>query len=249
MAFNGHKTIMLQKQYLYVKASKGFQLVGTSTERIWTNTGYYRFLVENVAKSIGNSYVTIDYDNTDTEFLAYCSDLFLEEVQNSVVAAVENINDSLDDFADQNHDDIGNLASGLATLIDTLAKDSNLTNILSGLLGIATPSSSINILSYVGKIKEALVGNINPGSTSNIYNLVAGFKQGLHMEFGQFQSLNNGSFSPSSSGATYIIQAKQGVTVSAVSGSFMICDSFGNFEYCSSDFVIPVTGVYSVRKF
>ena len=49
MAFDANKTLLLEKQYLYVRASKGFVLEGTSTERIWTNTGYYRFLVSNVA--------------------------------------------------------------------------------------------------------------------------------------------------------------------------------------------------------
>lgn len=122
MAFDAQKTILLEKQYLYVRASKGFVLEGTSTERIWTNTGYYRFLVSNVASSLGNSYVTIHFDSSDNDFIAYCSDLFMEEIQNSVTTAVENIETALDDFAQTNHDDIDTLSSGLSSAMQIVTK-------------------------------------------------------------------------------------------------------------------------------
>ena len=123
MAINTSTTILLEKQYLYVRASKGFYLEGTSTERIWTNTGYYRFLVSNVAKTLGNSYVTIHYDSSDTDFVAYCSDLFLEELQNSVTVAVENIQSALEDFADDNHTDIDTLSTNLGLALQSLHND------------------------------------------------------------------------------------------------------------------------------
>ena len=117
------KTILLEKQYLYVRASKGFILKGTSTERIWTNTGYYRFLVDNVAKSLGNSYVDVIYDSDDTDFIAYCSDLFMEEIQNTVVVAVENMQSVLEDFKEQNHEDITDLSEGLSGALEIIASE------------------------------------------------------------------------------------------------------------------------------
>lgn len=123
MAINTSKTLLLEKQYLYVRASKGFYLEGTSTERIWTNTGYYRFLVDNVASSIGNSYVTIHYDSADTDFIAYCSDLFLEELQNSVVVAIENLETELSNFSDRNHSDIESFEQGVSGALQTIHGD------------------------------------------------------------------------------------------------------------------------------
>ena len=123
MAFDAEKTILLEKQYLYVRASKGFVLEGTSTERIWTNTGYYRFLVANVASSLGNSYVTIHYDASDIDFIAYCSDLFMEEIQNSVTTAVENIEAVLNNFAEQNHEDVDTLSTGLSNALQIVVRE------------------------------------------------------------------------------------------------------------------------------
>lgn len=114
------KVIMLEKQYMYVKASKGFQLKGTSTEVIPTNTGFYRFLVSNVAEALGNSYVTVIYDDTDTEFIAYCTDLFLEEIQNTIVVAVENIQSAVQGFASTNHQDITDFATGVSGALQLL---------------------------------------------------------------------------------------------------------------------------------
>lgn len=106
MAFDTKKTILLEKQYFYVKAQKGFKLRGTSTEIIPTNTGFYRFLVSNLTFALGNSYIDVFYDSTDMTFQAYCSDLFMENVQNTVTVAVENMNVDLAHFAEQNHSDI-----------------------------------------------------------------------------------------------------------------------------------------------
>lgn len=127
MSFDVKKTILLEKQYLYVRASKGFQLEGMSTERIWTNTGYYRFLVSNVASALGNSYVNIWYDSTDVDFIAYCSDLFMEELQNSVVVAIENIQSYLENFAETNHNDIDGLSTNLANALTQLYEEVHYT--------------------------------------------------------------------------------------------------------------------------
>ena len=130
MALNASKTILLEKQYLYVKASKGFQLEGTNIEKIWVNTGYYRFLVDNVAKALSNSYVNVLYDSTDIDFIAYCSDLFMEEIQNSVVTAVENLETYLQQFAQQNHEDISDLSEGLSSALQILVNKGLLSDFL-----------------------------------------------------------------------------------------------------------------------
>ena len=135
MSFDVKKTILLEKQYLYVRASKGFQLEGMSTERIWTNTGYYRFLVSNVADALGNSYVNIWYDSSDVDFIAYCSDLFMEELQNSIVVAIENIQTYLENFADTNHDDIETFSENVGTALGQLYDEVHYTrNSLSTLI-------------------------------------------------------------------------------------------------------------------
>ena len=71
MSVDSKKTILLEKTYLYVRASLGFQLEGTSTEKIPTNNGFYRFFVDNLQKAIGNSYVNILYDSQDLT-LQFC---------------------------------------------------------------------------------------------------------------------------------------------------------------------------------
>ena len=152
MALNASKTILLEKQYLYVKASKGFQLEGTNIEKIWVNTGYYRFLVDNVAKAHSNNYVNILYDSSDIDFIAYCSDLFMEEIQNSVVTAVENLETYLQQFAQQNHDDIIDLSQGLSGALQILSQ--NTSNVFDGfhLDGIVMAAEfTINTMS-VGQI-------------------------------------------------------------------------------------------------
>ena len=172
MAINTTKTIMLEKQYLYIRASKGFYLEGVSTEEIWSQTGYYRFLTENVAKALGNSYVIVHYDSSDLDFHAECSDLFLEEIQNSVTVAVENIQSVLEDFADANHDDIETLSRNLGTALNLLAKDSSLgelPKISTALVGTQDGSATRNLF-------KALVGNFNnlPDGTSILDALMGG---------------------------------------------------------------------------
>ena len=149
MSFDASKTIMLEKQYLYVKASMGFVLEGTNTERIWTNTGYYRFLVDNVAKALSNSYITIHYDSNDTEFIAYCSDLFMEEIQNTITTAVENLESYVQQFAEQNHEDFGDvqetledLSEGLSGALQVLANNTLLSEFLPVTTSIVTLSSN-----------------------------------------------------------------------------------------------------------
>lgn len=120
MAFDAKKNILLEKQYFYVKAQKGFKLQGTSTEIIPTNTGFYRFLVANLTFALGNSYIDVIYDSTDMTFQAYCSDLFMENVQNTVTVAVENMNVDLAHFAQQNHADITLFATQVGEDMGTL---------------------------------------------------------------------------------------------------------------------------------
>lgn len=120
MAFDIKKTILLEKQYFYVKAQKGFKLQGTSSEIIPTNTGFYRFLVSNLTFALGNSYIDVIYDSTDMTFQAYCSDLFMENVQNTVTVAVENMNVDLAHFAEQNHSDITLFATQVGEDMGTL---------------------------------------------------------------------------------------------------------------------------------
>ena len=127
MALTSKKKLMLEKQYLYVKASMGFQLEGMNVEKVWVNTGYYRFLVDNVAKALSNSYINIWYDPSDIDFIAYCSDLFMEEIQNTVVTAVENLETYLQQFAQQNHEDfedvqetLDDLNTGLSGALQTI---------------------------------------------------------------------------------------------------------------------------------
>ena len=95
MAFDSKKTILLEKTYLYVRASLGFQLEGTSTEKIPTNNGFYRFFVDNLQKSIGNSYVNILYDSQDLTLQCFCSDLYMDELMSSDSSAIEDVVEEL----------------------------------------------------------------------------------------------------------------------------------------------------------
>lgn len=91
MAFDSKKTILLEKTYLYVRASLGFQLEGTSTEKIPTNNGFYRFFVDNLQKAIGNSYVNILYDSQDLTLQCFCSELYMDELMSSDSSAIEDV--------------------------------------------------------------------------------------------------------------------------------------------------------------
>lgn len=95
MAFDSKKTILLEKTYLYVRASLGFQLEGTSTEKIPTNNGFYRFFVDNLQKAIGNSYVNILYDSQDLTLQCFCSDLYMDELMSSDSSAIEDVVEEL----------------------------------------------------------------------------------------------------------------------------------------------------------
>lgn len=91
MDFDAHKTVLLEKKYLYVRATKGFQIEGTSTFRLPVQTGYYRFFVDNLQRAIGNAYVTISYYLDDFSFYVSCDDTYMDEVQSSPVVAVESL--------------------------------------------------------------------------------------------------------------------------------------------------------------
>ena len=91
MSVDSKKTILLEKKYLYVRASLGFQLEGTSTEIIPTNNGFYRFYIDNLSKALGNSYVNILYDSNDLTFQSFCSDLYMDELMSSDSSAIEDV--------------------------------------------------------------------------------------------------------------------------------------------------------------
>lgn len=95
MSFDSKKTILLEKKYLYVRASLGFQLEGTSTEIIPTNNGFYRFYVDNLSKALGNSYVNILYDSQDLTLQCFCSDLYMDELMSSDSSAIEDVVEEL----------------------------------------------------------------------------------------------------------------------------------------------------------
>lgn len=145
------KTILLEKKYLYVRAQKGFQLTGVSTETFPIQTGFYLFHVENVAQTLGNSYVDITYQDDDLSFDAYCSDLYLNEVQSSPVVAVENLEDVV--------------TAGFTGLSDAMsAQNQNLVNILSSLSDSGSTSFEKLVL-----INDALR---NPPEKASLYNLI-----------------------------------------------------------------------------
>lgn len=95
MSFDSKKTILLEKTYFYVRASLGFQLEGTSTEKIPTNNGFYRFFVDNLQKAIGNSYVNVLYDSQDLTLQCFCSDLYMDELMSSDSSAIEDVVEEL----------------------------------------------------------------------------------------------------------------------------------------------------------
>ena len=243
MAINTSKTILLEKQYLYVRASKGFYLEGTSTEKIWTNVGYYRFLTANVAAALGNSYVTIHYDSSDADFVAYCSDLFLEELQNSVTVAVENIQSVLEDFAETNHEDIDTLSSGLSASMELLVGDSGTQKkLLAGLMGNTTGSSSNNIYTKVS----------NLFSNQNFYSLMSALGLATtYLKFlaeGEYLGVGNPA-----KGTPYNFYVEQGAYVkfTALTSPILIIDSFGNSEVVKAtnamySYYFPKSGFYRI---
>lgn len=178
MAFDAKKNILLEKQYFYVKAQKGFKLQGTSTEIIPTNTGFYRFLVANLTFALGNSYIDVIYDSTDMTFQAYCSDLFMENVQNTVTVAVENMNVDLAHFAEQNHSDItlfatqvgedmGTLGNGISAGLKQVDDDVNANSVTAHEDAQAIKEAVDNIdLSPVTAFKDANHADISELGTS-----------------------------------------------------------------------------------
>lgn len=95
MSFDSKKVILLEKKYLYVRASLGFQLEGTSKEIIPTNNGFYRFYVDNLSKALGNSYVNVLYDSSDLTFQCFCSELYMDELMSSDSSAIEDVVEEL----------------------------------------------------------------------------------------------------------------------------------------------------------
>lgn len=119
MAFDSKKTILLEKTYLYVRASLGFQLEGTSTEKIPTNNGFYRFFVDNLQKAIGNSYVNILYDSQDLTLQCFCSDLYMDELMSSDSSAIEDVVEELK----KNNSTILEFESGVSSALSANHED------------------------------------------------------------------------------------------------------------------------------
>lgn len=131
MAFDSKKTILLEKTYLYVRASLGFQLEGTSTEKIPTNNGFYRFFVDNLQKAIGNSYVNILYDSQDLTLQCFCSDLYMDELMSSDSSAIEDVVEELK----KNTSTILEFESGVSSALDSNHQDNVVLN--TSLMGIS----------------------------------------------------------------------------------------------------------------
>lgn len=143
MAFDSKKTILLEKTYLYVRASLGFQLEGTSTEKIPTNNGFYRFFVDNLQKAIGNSYVNILYDSKDLSFQSFCSDLYMDELMSSDSSAIEDVvlelqnnTSKIAEFENgvsaalsSNHEDNVAVQTAISSIDELLYKNSNYSDL------------------------------------------------------------------------------------------------------------------------
>lgn len=119
MSVDSKKTILLEKKYLYVRASLGFQLEGTSTEIIPTNNGFYRFYIDNLSKALGNSYVNILYDSKDLAFQSFCSDLYMDELMSSDSSAIEDVVLELQN----NTNKIGEFESGVSSAFQSNHED------------------------------------------------------------------------------------------------------------------------------
>lgn len=119
MSVDSKKTILLEKKYLYVRASLGFQLEGTSTEIIPTNNGFYRFYIDNLSKALGNSYVNIIYDSSDLSFQSFCSDLYMDELMSSDSSAIEDVVEELKN----NTLKIGEFENGVSSALQSNHED------------------------------------------------------------------------------------------------------------------------------
>lgn len=119
MSFDSKKTILLEKKYLYVRASLGFQLEGVSTEKIPTNNGFYRFYVDNLSKALGNSYVNILYDSQDLTLQCFCSDLYMDELMSSDSSAIEDVVEELKN----NTSTILEFETGVSSALDSNHQD------------------------------------------------------------------------------------------------------------------------------
>lgn len=145
MAFDSKKTILLEKTYLYVRASLGFQLEGTSTEKIPTNNGFYRFFVDNLQKAIGNSYVNILYDSQDLTLQCFCSDLYMDELMSSDSSAIEDVVAELKN----NTSTIVEFENGVSSALASNHEDN---------VAVQTAISSINELLYKNPNYSDLTG-------------------------------------------------------------------------------------------
>lgn len=220
MALSAKKTVMLEKQYLYVKASMGFQLEGTNIEKIWVNTGYYRFLVDNVAKALSNSYINIWYDPNDIDFIAYCSDLFMEEIQNSVVTAVENLETYLQQFAQQNHDDFGEVQDTIDELSEGLSSALQLLVSKGMLFSFDKVDSFVKIISDNFSYSTGLLGSMDVGERKTVAFL--GF-EGLYPSYGS----DNGA-------VKFCGGFNFGMSLSDSSKSYLICFCGGGVAFLDS---------------
>lgn len=144
MAFDSKKTILLEKTYLYVRASLGFQLEGTSTEKIPTNNGFYRFFVDNLQKAIGNSYVNILYDSQDLTLQCFCSDLYMDELMSSDSSAIEDVVEELKKNTTTIVEFENGVSSALASNHEDNVASYSLLNSLTSLLSTSISPSSLN---------------------------------------------------------------------------------------------------------
>lgn len=156
MAFDLKNTILLEKKYLYVRASLGFQLEGTSREIIPTNNGFYRFYVDNLSKALGNSYVNILHDSKDLSFQSFCSDLYMDELMSSDSSAIEDVVLELQN----NTLKIQEFESGVSSALAS----NHLDNV-----AISSSISNNNLLSLFAlkSLSDSPLAFINPGSTPN----------------------------------------------------------------------------------
>lgn len=167
MAFDSKKTILLEKTYLYVRASLGFQLEGTSTEKIPTNNGFYRFFVDNLQKSIGNSYVNILYDSQDLTLQCFCSDLYMDELMSSDSSAIEDVVEELK----KNTTTILEFESGVSSAFesnhqDNVALNAKLEEFESGVSAAFASNHEDNVTSYtlLNSLVKFLSSSLTPSS-------------------------------------------------------------------------------------
>ncbi len=191
MDFDANKTVLLEKKYLYVRATKGFQVEGTSTFRLPVQTGYYRFFVENLQRAIGNSYVTISYYSDDNSFYVSCDDTYMDEVQSSPVVAVESlegvVSSGLSAIRDnqvslsQGLSDALHLISGNQVYVNSLGNRYNLADILNSVVFsiVGANSGEFDVDTFLGVID--LLGGLNDVCLNILGSLYenVGFEGGL----------------------------------------------------------------------